>query len=195
MLGLPCRILKRGKWFCLRDSVSNMLIDLMLQTVKHAVPITQAFGKKYENAYPTSAALPYKELLTRRVLIACTCFACLSFVDTAFRSLQTLFIASPPPHGLDAPPAVIGQVLSLFGILNGLFQVLFFPAIHRRWGSKRVFLVGIAAAIPMFGIFPLIEYAAVWGREYQWLFVAVQVILSICLTMSQGQCSFQLDSY
>ncbi|KAL4262459.1 MFS transporter superfamily protein [Pleurotus pulmonarius] len=56
----------------------------------------------------------------------------------------------PPPHlgipGLALAPPTIGLILGLFGILNGLFQALYFPAIVQRWGAKKVFRVGVGAA-------------------------------------------------
>ncbi|KAF4596821.1 hypothetical protein EYR38_008212 [Pleurotus pulmonarius] len=56
----------------------------------------------------------------------------------------------PPPHlgipGLALAPPAIGLILGLFGILNGAFQALYFPAIVKRWGAKKVFRVGVGAA-------------------------------------------------
>jgi len=124
------------------------------------------------------------------VIIAAGNYASLSLVDISFRAIQPLFL-STPIHlgGLGLPPSTIGNLLSIFGILNGVFQVFFFAPIVDRWGSKKVFFWGIASGIPVFVSFPVINYLA---RQYGysttvWIAVGFQIVISIALSLSYGQ--------
>ena len=133
--------------------------------------------------------LPFRALLTRRVMLAAANYASLSLVDIAFRAIQPLFL-STPIHlgGLGLPPSTIGKILSVFGILNGMFQMFFFSGIHDRWGSKKVFAAGVASALPAFACFPVINYLArISGYSNMlWALVGFQIVVSIGLGMSYG---------
>ena len=133
--------------------------------------------------------LPFRALLTRRVMLAAANYASLSLVDIAFRAIQPLFL-STPIHlgGLGLPPSTIGKILSVFGILNGMFQMFFFAGIHDRWGSKKVFTAGVASALPAFACFPVINYLArISGYSNMlWALVGFQIVVSIGLGMSYG---------
>ncbi|KAG6906535.1 hypothetical protein DXG01_013413 [Tephrocybe rancida] len=93
--------------------------------------------------------LPLRGLLTPKVLIAAGNYAFFAMLEVAFRSIQPLFLSTPIElGGLGLAPPAIGQILSAFGILNGVFQVLFFARIHDRFGSKKTFVAGVAMAFP-----------------------------------------------
>lgn len=131
----------------------------------------------------------FASLLTRRVVIASANYACLSLVDIAFRAIQPLFYSTPVEMGgLGLPPQIIGNILSVFGILNGVIQVFFFAYINDRWGSKRVFLVGLASAIPLFLSFPLLNVLArSQGTSLLvWAVVGMQITISVFMSMSYG---------
>ncbi|KAF9048820.1 member of major facilitator superfamily multidrug-resistance, DHA1 sub-family [Panaeolus papilionaceus] len=133
--------------------------------------------------------LPLRELLTWRVIIAAANYASLSLVDIAFRAVQPLFL-STPIHlgGLGLTPPTIGKILSVYGVLNGVFQVFFFARLHDYYGSKKVFMFGVGSAIPLFTLFPIINHLAVVGgySRMVWAAVGAQTVLSICLSLSYG---------
>jgi len=128
-------------------------------------------------------------LLTPRVLIAAGNYASLSLVDIAFRAIQPVFLSTPIDlGGLGLSPSSIGKLLSVFGILNGIFQVFFFAKIHDRWGSKKTFIAGITTAIPAFILFPV---ANAWAQTQGysaavWIAVGLQTISGITLGLSYG---------
>ena len=135
-------------------------------------------------------SVPLRSLLTSRVIIAAGNYAFLSLVDIAFRAIQPLFYSTPIElGGLGMPPSTIGKILSVYGILNGMIQVLFFARIHDYWGSKKVFTVGMASAFPAFATFPLISYIAkTQGLSTMvWILVAFQILISIGLNLSYGE--------
>ena len=137
--------------------------------------------------------LPIRSLLTPRVLIATGNYASLSLVDISFRAIQPVFLSTPIDlGGLGLPAPSIGTLLSGQGILNGLFQVLFFAKIHDRWGSKKTFIAGISTAIPAFIMFPIANaLARTQGYSIAvWAAVVLQTTSGILLGISYGQCFF-----
>ncbi|PFH48474.1 hypothetical protein AMATHDRAFT_149810 [Amanita thiersii Skay4041] len=185
------------------------------ETVKHPVPVLQYFGlRKDENDRKAQAAegieepgqsgtqttqrrdipddekpLPLRSLLTRKVILAAGNYASLSLIDIAYRAIQPVFFSTPiEDGGLGLSPLQIGKIMSTYGILNGIFQICFFARIHDWWGSKKTFIVGVAATLPVFAAFPVINYLArVDGYGLSvWMVVGLQVVLSILISMSYG---------
>jgi len=135
----------------------------------------------------SAPSVPLRSLLTPRVIIVAGNYAFLSLVDIAFRAIQPLVYSTPIElGGLGMPPSTIGQILSVYGILNGVFQALFFARIHEYWGSKKVFTVGMASAFPAFCAFPLMSHLAkTQGLSTMvWIIVVFQTFISIGLNMS-----------
>ncbi|KAF4596671.1 hypothetical protein EYR38_008059 [Pleurotus pulmonarius] len=180
---------------------------LLKETVASPTPISHIlpFRKQSQAAHDVKKGLLISEnnaetepepekptlgsVLTRRVVIASANYACLSLVDIAFRAIQPLFYSTPVEMGgLGLPPQIIGNILSLFGILNGVIQVFCFAYINDRWGSKRVFLVGLASAILLFLSFPLLNILArSRGTSILvWAVVGMQVTISVFTSMSYG---------
>lgn len=68
--------------------------------------------------------VPLRGLLTRQVIVAASNYAFLSLVDIALRAIHPVFLATPIElGGLGLPTVRIGNLLSVFGVLNGIFQV------------------------------------------------------------------------
>ncbi|PFH47258.1 hypothetical protein AMATHDRAFT_152581 [Amanita thiersii Skay4041] len=168
------------------------------ETVKHPVPVLQYFGLRKQPETQTTERqnipddekpLPLRSLLTRKVILAAGNYASLSLIDIAYRAVQPVFFSTPiEDGGLSLSPLQIGKIMSTYGVLNGIFQICFFARIHDRWGSKKTFIVGVAAMLPVFGAFPVINYLArVNGYGLSvWIVVGLQVLLSILVSMSYG---------
>lgn len=142
------------------------------------------------NSLPGENPLPFRSILTRPVIIAAGNYAFLSLMDIAFRAIQPLFF-STPIHlgGLGLAPPAIGNLLAIFGILNGLFQLFFFARINDRWGSKNTFMAGIVSAIPMYASFPIINTLA-RHQGYSiavWTAVSFQIVISVGVSLSYGK--------
>lgn len=136
--------------------------------------------------------LPLRALLIPRVLIAAGNYATLSLVDIAFRAIQPLFFATPVElGGLGLDPPRIGNILSVYGVLSGLFQVFFFADLHDRFGSKVIYSTAIASGIPVILTFPLINaLARTQGLSWMvWSLVGVQLVLSMTQNLGFGELS------
>jgi len=81
--------------------------------------------------------LPLRDLLTREVLVSSANYALLALVDMSFRTLQPLFLSTPIAiGGLGLEPPTIGTVMSVYGILNGVFTVFFFSRLTVYFGAR-----------------------------------------------------------
>ncbi|KAG5653636.1 hypothetical protein H0H81_011738 [Sphagnurus paluster] len=128
-------------------------------------------------------------LLTRPVIVALSNYAFLSLLDVSFRTVQPVFLSNPIAiGGLGMEPEMIGKILSAYGILNGLVQMIFFPTIHERLGSKNTFLVGVASAVPLSLVFPITSLLAKTQFDaLLWFSVGVQTILPIGMSLASGK--------
>ena len=165
------------------------------ETVQHPVPISQLLRRTkvkedaLEDVPDKEKPLPLRSLLTRRVIIAAANYASLSLVDIAYRAIQPVFFSTPIElGGLGISPAVIGNILSFFGLMNGIFQIFFFAKVHGRFGSRNVFIAGIASCLFLFALFPFINHLArIEGYSTTlWIVVAIQVLISIMTSLSYG---------
>jgi MFS family permease len=134
-----------------------------------------------------SKPLPLRSLLIPRVFIAAGNYATLSFLDIAFRAVQPVFFATPLElGGLGLDPPQIGNILAIYGVVNGLFQVFFFADLHDRFGSKTIYSVSMAAGIPMIMTLPILNaMARVQGLSLMvWVVVSLQLALSVILNLA-----------
>ncbi|KAJ8588084.1 MFS multidrug-resistance DHA1 sub-family [Rhizopogon salebrosus TDB-379] len=135
-----------------------------------------------QDSHDDSKPLPLRALLTSRVLIAISNYAALALFDISLRALIPVFYATPVDlGGLGLDPPQIGNILAVFGISNGLFQVFFFAWLHGRFGTRALFTFGNALGVPIITGFPIINML---GRMYGigmtvWFAVGLQLALSI----------------
>ncbi|KAG9314810.1 major facilitator superfamily domain-containing protein [Chiua virens] len=130
--------------------------------------------------------LPLRALMIPRVLIAAGNYGAISLLDISFRAIQPLFFATPLElGGLGLDPPSIGNILSVYGVINGLFQVFFFADLHDRFGSKLIYTVAIASGVPVILTFPLINaLARTQGLNWAvWSVVGLQLAVSMVLNM------------
>jgi len=164
-------------------------VNLTLQNVagadgpKPVSTITPTSGKAAGEPLPLSA------LLTPRVLISAGNYALLAIVDISYRTVLPVYMSTPIPlGGLGFSPQMIGVILSAYGVTNGALQILFFSKLNERVGPKRMYMYGIAAALPVFAMFPFLNLVA---REegYSvtlWTLLAVQTFVSIAINFCYG---------
>ncbi|KAG1721342.1 major facilitator superfamily domain-containing protein [Suillus lakei] len=134
-----------------------------------------------------SKPLPLRSLLIPKVIIAAGNYAALSLLDIAFRDVQPLFFATPLElGGLGLDPPRIGNILAIYGVINGLFQIFFFADLHDRFGSKTIYSVAMAVGIPMIITFPILNTVAkVQGLSLVvWAIVGLQLALSMILNLA-----------
>ena len=128
-------------------------------------------------------------LLTKPVLISVANYGFLALLDIALGALAPLFYSTPIElGGLGLPPATIGLCMGAFGVMNGVFQGLFFSRIIERLGPKRLFMTGMASFVPIFALFPASNLLARrLGLSLPvWLTLAIQLATMVVMDMSYG---------
>ncbi|KAJ8589726.1 MFS general substrate transporter [Rhizopogon salebrosus TDB-379] len=128
-----------------------------------AVSYDPAGGDGLEALAPRYMAdsVPLKSLLIPTVVIPIANYAMLAFLDISLRALFPLIFSTPIYlGGLGFAPASIGSWLALFGIVDGVFQALFFAKMVDWLGPKRLFCVSVSCFAPVMAVFPIISWLA-----------------------------------
>ncbi|KAG2155855.1 MFS general substrate transporter [Suillus bovinus] len=126
------------------------------------------------------ATVPLRSLLMPSVVIPIANFAVTAFLDIGFRVLMPLFFSTPTYlGGLGFDPATIGSWLALFGIVDGVFQGLFFARIVDWIGLKRLFCISVSCFAPLMAMFPLMSWilvmVVVWHMTYGIILVFIRM--------------------
>ena len=195
------------------------LVERSHQTIHHRVSLSQLVQAKFsqkpavksipptpdsssgtlegesteESMQQEDRPLSLRSLLVPRILIAAGNYAAMALVDIAFRSVQPVFFATPIElGGLGLDPPRIGNILSIYGVLNGLFQIFFFADMHDRFGSKALYTVALVSGVPLMLTYPLLNaLARTQGLSWMvWSVVGVQVVLSMILNLAYGERSY-----
>lgn len=110
-------------------------------------------------AQKSMANMSLRSLLTPSVVIPIANYAVLAFLDVSFRVLMPLFFSTPTYlGGLGFNPATIGSWMALFGIVDGVFQAVFFAVIVDWIGPKRLFCISVSCYAPLMAMFPIMSW-------------------------------------
>lgn len=134
-----------------------------LQRLEEYVPITMIdssedtfLGQEQEKPAPAPPIrkVPFRNIWTRRVLCALISFGLLPLHNSAFMHIFPVYLSSPPADnseasffafagGLGLRSSTIGLWLSVFGIGGILLQLLIYPRLQARIGTRGVFRVAL----------------------------------------------------
>ncbi|KAH9919880.1 MFS general substrate transporter [Amylocystis lapponica] len=159
-------------------AIASLMTLFLKETVTHTSSISRLKSRKNTtiavdqdadanaefSCHPVRAAgrpLPLKDLLVPRVLISAGNYALLAVVDISYRAVQPLYMSTPILlGGLGMSPKTIGAILAVYGICNGILQIMFFARLTDRYGAKMIYLSGIACLMPIFVLFPIMNLLA-----------------------------------
>ena len=137
--------------------------------------------------------LPLRSVLTKPVLITIANYAMLALLSTVLESCTPLVWSTPVEYGgLNMSPASIGMWMSLYGGVDGIFQLFLYPRYVNRFGLRRVFVSSISSCAVIFIAFPFENLAARAGNGANvavWLLIILQ-LLSLCFFDSGYRESF-----
>ncbi|CCL98009.1 uncharacterized protein FIBRA_00002 [Fibroporia radiculosa] len=137
----------------------------------------------------TGEPLPLRALLTPRVVISGGSYALLALMDLSYRTVLPVYLSTPVAlGGLALSPQTIGTLLSAYGFAAGVLQLLLFSRLTEWWGPKRVYVAGLACALPVIALCPLMNHIARMGGggTVLWTLLAVQTIVSVALNFCYG---------
>ncbi|KAG1748658.1 major facilitator superfamily domain-containing protein [Suillus lakei] len=187
---LPCAV--AACLFGLALFVMSILLEETLSTKRRPKLTSTTLGVSSGEplAQQSMADMPLRSLLTPTVVIPIANYAMLAFLDVSFRALLPLFFSTPTYlGGLGFAPSSIGPWLALFGIMDGVFQALFFAKIVDRFGPKRVFCISVSCFAPVMVMFPIMSWlvSARGGVDHTITFALLcQVVLIVIWDMAFG---------
>ena len=133
--------------------------------------------------------IPVRGLLTFPVVVSIANYMTLAFLDISLNALLPLFFHMPiAMGGLGLDPVSIGYIMGFYGAGTGMFQVLFFSRLVKRFGTRRVFIMAMVTFVPAFLIFPLISLVAKkWGVSTGvWLLVGWFLFMRFFMDTAYG---------
>ncbi|KAH7928319.1 MFS general substrate transporter [Leucogyrophana mollusca] len=133
--------------------------------------------------------IPLRVLITSSsIIIPIANYGLLALIELAFLALQPLFYSTPTDFGgLGFQPSTIGTWMALYGILDGVFQVVFMAKLLDYWGAKRLFCFAVACFIPLIALFPAMSWVVRLQGDVcpaVWALLALQLILMVIMDMS-----------
>ncbi|CAE6485211.1 unnamed protein product [Rhizoctonia solani] len=145
----------------------------------HAENVAEYDGISSSPTQPKRST-PVRAVLTKRACIAIANYAFLAFSDIAYLGLLPVFLAvSVQDGGLGFSPRTIGLVLGLQGVITGLFQVFFFAPLHRRLGSKKLYVTAYLCYSPLILSLPVMHaFAVLEMKRAVWIVIGIHIALS-----------------
>ncbi|CAA7260853.1 unnamed protein product [Cyclocybe aegerita] len=133
--------------------------------------------------------VPFRQLLTRKVLVPSLNYTWFAALHAAANTIQPLFLAMPVKiGGLALPPRYIGYILGAYGLVNSVFQSFFLGRLVRQFGVKTIFVCAVSALVPIFALPPLMNTVA-RGRGVDgvvWTMLACQLACMFFMESAYG---------
>ncbi|KAF8326716.1 member of major facilitator superfamily multidrug-resistance, DHA1 sub-family [Amanita rubescens] len=104
---------------------------------------------------------PLPAIFEPKVLVVATNLAAISLVEKSYWGTEALYLSTPiADGGLGLSPSVIGTFGSITAIVVGMSQLLIFPPVHAKWGSRSIYLFGVIASLLRFVLWPVMNWIA-----------------------------------
>ncbi|KAF7773190.1 hypothetical protein Agabi119p4_5357 [Agaricus bisporus var. burnettii] len=133
--------------------------------------------------------LPLRKILIYPVLISISNYVFLAFINIMLNALLPLFLAMPIQiGGLGFSPSTIGYIWGVYGFMTGLFNIVFFAKVMRRFGERKVFFGGMMMFGPCFMLMPVMSLCAKkWGvGVVVWMLIVIVFFMLVIMDMSYG---------
>ncbi|KAF8879266.1 major facilitator superfamily domain-containing protein [Infundibulicybe gibba] len=147
---LPCAVVV---------SFVGLAFTIALLFLKETAPVRRKCATSHVRS--SEGPVAFRELLVYPVLISVSNYMAIAFLNITLSALLPLFFAmSIEIGGLGFNPPTIGYVMGVYGLCNGIFQMLFFARIVQRLGTRSIFIAGVMGFIPIYLLFPVMNIAA-----------------------------------
>lgn len=115
-------------------------------------------------------------------------YGTLGLVEMGFIVLLPLFYSSPIAiGGLGFSPSVIGTFSAIFGIVDGVVQVLFAAKLIEWVGAKRVFCGAVLWFYPLILLFPIMSAVVTAQGKVGpiiWILLVLQLVFMVIMDLS-----------
>ncbi|KAG2342105.1 MFS general substrate transporter [Suillus weaverae] len=190
---LPCAVAACLSRLCIPVLLHTLLTFRQTLSTKHRRNLTLAtLGVSSGESLPRQPMTytPLRSLFTPTIVVPIANYAMLAFLDVSFRALLPLFFSTPTYlGGLGFTPSSIGSWLAFFGIMDGIFQALFFAKIVDRLGPKRLFCMSVSCFTPIMVMFPIMSWLVSTreGVDHAVTFTLLcQLVLTVVWDMAFG---------
>jgi MFS family permease len=166
------------------------LLQSLVKSTSPTIGYTSDIERDIEVPSAHEQEFSFCDLLTFPIIISIANYFILAFLSIAANALLPLFYHMPiSMGGLDLDPAAIGYLMGMYGAGTGLFQLLFFARIVRRYGTRRVFILSLSMFIPLFAMFPATSIVAkTYGVDCWavWVLVGIMLFLLFFVDTAYG---------
>jgi hypothetical protein len=136
--------------------------------------------------------LPLSSVLTRPVIVTVANYSMIQLLNNISLSYIPLVWSTPVEDGgLNLSPASIGLGLSVYGGMDGLVQLFFFPHLVSRFGVRRVLVSSILSCAVIYVLFPFENLAMLAGgggpTAFVWLLIILQLTSLCVFEMGYGE--------
>ncbi|KAG5650643.1 hypothetical protein H0H81_011510 [Sphagnurus paluster] len=132
---------------------------------------------------PHEVPLPFRALLTRRVLTTLMVHGFLCVVDMSCMVLQPLvYSTSVPLGGLGFSAYQIGVVMGTWGVINAVVQFTCLAPMLRKLGARKVQSMSQLSYAVVFALCPLLSYFAKRAGKADglvWMVITIQLLFAL----------------
>lgn len=126
--------------------------------------VTRSVPRADEGLLPIDEIQEVSELLINRQLtIALLNYVFISFLDQAQQTLLPMMYISIEEYGLLSEETT--KTMAKWGCFNTLVQLLLFPWLLQRFGSKKVYSACLSSMILFFALFPVFRLTAAYNQN------------------------------
>jgi len=119
-----------------------------------------------------------RSILVPRTLFPILNYAFLAFTDQCVVVLLPLMYSSPISQGgLSFSSFTIGVIQGVAGVISGVLQIVTFARLHRRFGTKKLYITSFASFFICICAFPLMTFLAKRAERVStatWVIIVVQ---------------------
>ncbi len=156
-------------------------------TVLPVVPNDVSASAVVENEGPVGL----RSIFIPRVLYPILNYGFLALIDQSVTVLVPLmYSTSIDLGGLGFDPFTIGIIQGVGGFVGGIIQIFTFPYMHRKLGSKKLYICSYTMYFVIFALFPLNSFVTKRAGAVAaatWALVVVQYVAYVASYMTWGK--------
>jgi hypothetical protein len=156
------------------------------ETVREPLPLSGLFKKMIqkdecvmeEGNESNRKPLLLRDIFVPGIIIAAINLSLVYLLQTFYTETEVLYLSTPlRDGGLGLSPAAIGTLSSISATVTGISQLFIFPHVHDKWGSRNVYVLGLFASVPLFVLWPVMNWIARKDGcgSLVWFALAVQI--------------------
>ncbi|KAF8325691.1 member of major facilitator superfamily multidrug-resistance, DHA1 sub-family [Amanita rubescens] len=135
-----------------------------------------------EGVESTGSPLSLRIIFVPGIIVAAINLSSICLLQTFYSETEVLYLStSIRDGGLGLSPQAIGILSSISSTVTGISQLFIFPRVHDKWGSRYTYVLGLFASVPLFVLWPLMNWIARKNgyNGLVWFALATQMCCSV----------------